>query len=804
MPWTGRRSNLQTKLTILVAGLCLTIILTVGFMVGVVQLQSAITAYTWGESVWSRAQIDAVHHLDQFAETGRFPELAQARQSLAIPLGDMHARIAIRSPTLNWQRARRGLLQGGNHPEDIDRMILLVRYFAWLDQLNNALTAWQQTDDLLLQLDQVGNTLDREWLTGPPDGERVQALRERLSVLDQQLQQKARDFRLAMGNASRWAASFLSVVSASFLALVALLSWFLGFRLVRLLQRTEQEYRSIFEQSAIGIIQIDTAGRIVNANQATCDILGYEPNELTWQPYRELVHPGDWDIARTERRAINHGDIDSYTTEHRLVRKDGEFLWARLTVSRVWDAPSASAYFTTVLEDISESHRLSTELSYMATHDSLTGLINRRAFERQLASHLGHVRNEGSQHALCFLDLDQFKVANDTSGHDAGDHLLRQVSDIIGKNLREADILARLGGDEFGIILENCDLDTAHHVAEKIRAALDHLVFTWQDTNHTISCSVGVVPITAESSGINALMKAADIACYAAKDSGRNRVCVMSMDDEHMASQRGQMEWLNHIQMALQHNRFFLDCQIIAPSAEPRSGLRYEVLIRLRAPDGSVVPPSAFLPPAERYGIASKIDRWVINDVFSKLSSAPEHVANLEACHINLSGRSFDQSDFTDFVVEQFTHYGVPPNKICFEITETAAVHNLLEVQNFMKRLSGMGCTFALDDFGSGLSSFGYLRRLPVTCLKIDGMFVRDIVTSKTDLAMVRAIHDIGRTMNMITVAEYVESQKAVSLLTEIGVDLLQGFWIHRPCPLDDVLAMEPAKIYALLGRKST
>ncbi|MDF0748676.1 EAL domain-containing protein [Marinobacter sp. 71-i] len=804
MRGTGQKTNLQRKLTALIAGLCLTIILTVGFMVAVVQLQSAITAYTWGESVWSRAQVDTVHHLDRFAQTGRFPELAMARQSLSIPIGDLHARIAMTSPELHWQRAQNGLIQGGNHPRDVNRMILLVRYFSWLDQLDSALTAWENTDGLLLELDQIGNALEREWLTGTPDRERLQALRERLSLLDQRLQQNARKFRLAMGDAARWAASFLSIVSASFLIFVALLSWFLGFRLVRLLQRAEQNFRSIFEQSAIGIIQIDTSGRIVNANQATCDILGYQPNELVPYPYRELVHPEDWDIASEERRAINRGDIDSYTTEHRLVRKDNEFLWARLTVSRVWDAPSASAYFTTVLEDISESHRLSTELSFMATHDSLTGLINRRAFEHQLASRLGRVRKEGSQHALCFIDLDQFKVANDTSGHDAGDHLLRQVADIIGNNLREADTLARLGGDEFGIILENCNLNTARHVAEKVRAALDHLVFTWQETSHTISCSIGVVPITAESSGINALMKAADIACYTAKDSGRNRVCVMSMDDEHMASQRGQMEWLNRIQAALQGNLFFLECQIIAPPSKPRGGLRYEVLIRLRSPDGSVVPPSAFLPPAERYGVAAKIDRWVINHVLSKLSEAPQHLAALEACHINLSGRSFDKADFADFVVEQFDHYGVPPGKICFEITETAAVHNLLEVQAFMKRLSDMGCSFALDDFGSGLSSFGYLRRLPVTCLKIDGMFVRDIVTNKTDLAMVRAIHDIGRTMNMTTVAEYVESKEAASLLTEIGVNLIQGFWVHRPCPLDDILAREPAQIYSLLGPNKT
>lgn len=788
----GQHTNLQRKLTALVAGLCFTIILTVGFMVAVVQLQSAITAYTWGESIWSRSQRDTVYYLDRFAETGRFSELAKARHSLIIPIGDLHARIAMTSDKLDWQRARNGLRQGGNHPEDLNRMIILVRYFAWLDQLQSALNAWEEADELLLELDQIGHDMEREWLSGAPDTERLESLQEELWELDAQLQQNARKFRLAMGDAARWAASFLSIVSASFLIFVALLSWFLGFRLVRLLQRTEQDFRSIFEQSAIGIIQIDTDGRIVKANQATCDILGYQPDELVSRRYRELVHPEDWNVAREERRAINRGEIDSYTVEHRLVRKDEEFLWARLTVSRVWDAPSASAYFTTVLEDISESHRLSTELSYMANHDTLTGLINRRAFEYQIASHLGRVRNEGSQHALCFLDLDQFKVANDTSGHDAGDHLLRQVSGLILNNLRESDTLARLGGDEFGIILENCSLDTARHVAEKVRSALDQLVFTWQGTSHAISCSIGVVPITAESSGISALMKAADIACYTAKETGRNRVCVMSMDDRQMASEQGQMEWLNRIQTALQEHRFFLDCQIIAPPRSPRAGLRYEVLIRMRSPDGSIVSPGAFLPPAERFGIASKIDRWVITDILEKLSRAPHHLAALEACHINLSGRSFDQADFTDFVVGRFQHYGVPAGKICFEITETAAVHNLLEVQAFMERLGAMGCSFALDDFGSGLSSFGYLRRLPVTCLKIDGMFVRDIVTSRTDLAMVKAIHDIGHTMNMTTVAEYVESEKAASLLADIGVDLLQGFWVHRPCPLDDILALEP------------
>lgn len=782
--------NFRTKLSLLSAGLALTILLTAGFMVAVVQLQSAITAYTWGESVWSRAQVDAVQHFHRFADSGNVQDLAQARQSLAIPIGDLHARIAMTGPELDWARARKGLRQGGNHPEDVTRMILLVRHFSWLEPLQIAMKAWETTDSLLLEMDHIGNAMERQWLSDTPDRQRLLDLDQRLAELDRTLQSRALIFRLAMGDAARWAAGFLSWVSVGFLVVMTSLSWFLGSLLVRILRRSEQNFRSIFEQSAIGIAQIDSSGRFARANQAACHILGYEYDELIGHDYRTLIHPDDREIAREARIAINQGEIDNYTTEHRLVRKSGELLWARLTVSRVREAPGAKPCYTTVLEDISESHRLSTELSYMATHDSLTGLINRRAFEHQLASHLGRVRNEGEQHALCFIDLDQFKVVNDTSGHDAGDELLRQASSIIHRNLRDTDILARLGGDEFGLILKNCDQDQAQQVAEKVRAALDHLAFSWRGSNHTISCSIGLVPITAESSGISALMKAADIACYTAKEGGRNRVCPMALDNEQLATQRNEMEWLARIQEALDDDRFFMEGQIIAPAREEAPILRYEVLIRLRSTDGSIVPPNAFLPPAERFGMAARIDRWVISHVLGALSGAPDHLAALDACHINLSGRSFDQADFGDFVASQFKKYRVPPDKICFEITETAAAHNLLEVEAFMKHLGNMGCRFALDDFGSGLSSFGYLRRLPVTCLKIDGMFVRDIVSNKIDRAMVRAIQDIGQTMAMSTVAEYVESEEAADLLKDIGVSKLQGYWVHRPCPLEDLLAI--------------
>lgn len=784
--------GLRRQLILLVAALCLTTALTMAFMVAVVQIQSAVTAYTRGESIWSRAQIEAVQHFNQFARTGDFRQLALARQALAVPFGDLHARVAITAPALDWKRAEKGLLQGGNHPDDVTRMILLMRYLGWLEPMQVAMRAWEDTDDLLIEMDQIGNAMEQQWLTASPNRSRLQHLTQRLSELDDTLHTRALTFREAMGEAARWAALFLSWASIGFLVLVVSLSLFLGTLLIKVLRRSEQNFRSIFEQSAIGIAQLDTSGRFINANQAASDTLGYSMEELIGSSYQRLIPPEDWDIARESRHAINRGDITNYTTEHRLVRKDGDHLWARLTVSRVWEAPGTFSGYTIALEDISESHRLSSELSYMASHDSLTGLINRRAFEHQLASHLGRVRNEGQQHALCFIDLDQFKVANDTSGHDAGDELLRQVSSIILNNLRDADTLGRLGGDEFGLIIENCNLDQARQVAEKVRASLDHLVFNWRGTSHTISCSIGLVPITAESASISALMKAADIACYTAKDSGRNRVCVMALEDEQVARQRGEMEWLGRIQQALQEDRFFLEAQLIVPASRTKAGLRYEVLIRLQGPDGAVVPPNAFLPPAERYGLAPRIDRWVVTRVLQTLAGHPSHLKELDACHVNLSGRSFDQPDFSDFVVSLFNEYRVPPEKICFEITETAAVHSLLEVEAFMTRLGAMGCRFALDDFGSGLSSFGYLRRLPVTYLKIDGTFVRDMVDNEVDRAMVRAIHDIGHTMELVSVAEYVESEQAAVLLGNIGVDLIQGFWVHRPCALESLLERTP------------
>ncbi|MGP4843948.1 putative bifunctional diguanylate cyclase/phosphodiesterase [Marinobacter sp. 1Y8] len=781
----------RLKIAGLTAGLVSLVLLAVICVVAVIQIQAGITAYVSGQSIWSRAQVRTAVHFEQYARTGDSEQLQAAQKALGILQADRDARIAAQAPTLNLDLARQYFLAGQNHPDNVDRMIWLFRYFADFGAFKEAARVWRDSDPYLDELREIGEALQQEWEFADTNPTRIQALESRLAEANSRLQNFTQRFRLAMGEAARWSASFLSVASTIYLALLASLAWLLAWRLMRELRRTEQKFSAIFAQTAVGIVQIDLAGRILDANQATCNILERSLDKVVSGLYKSLVHPDDWELGHQQHQQVLEEKRDSYTVEQRLLKGNGDHLWARLTISMVRNQAHAENYLTVMLEDISESRRLASELSFQATHDSLTGLLNRRAFEYRLLRTLNRARADNSTHALFFIDLDQFKVVNDTSGHSAGDQLLRQVAEVSRKALREGDILARLGGDEFGVILESCSLEVAATVAEKLRNTLEHTTFTWEKEHHAIGCSIGVIPITEDAADINALMRAVDIACYMAKDEGRNRVYVSTADDQQLIAQRGQMEWLNRIQSALQEHRFFLDAQIISPAASngESSGLRYEVLIRLTNEAGVIVPPSDFLPAAEKFGVINKIDRWVIAEAVRKLSETPDHLDTLEACHINLSGRSFDQADFADYVIDQIQRYKLPANKLCFEITETAAVHNLVDVESFMARLSKLGCTFALDDFGTGLSSFSYLRRLPVDCLKIDGAFVRDIAVDDTDLAMVRAINDIGHTLGKITIAEFVENDKTAALLSEMGVDYLQGFGLHRPCRLDRLLA---------------
>jgi diguanylate cyclase (GGDEF)-like protein len=432
--------------------------------------------------------------------------------------------------------------------------------------------------------------------------------------------------------------------------------------------------------------------------------------------------------------------------------------------------------------DITEVRCLAREMSHQARHDALTGLINRREFERRLQRVLTDAKTHAHEHALCYLDLDQFKLVNDTCGHGAGDELLRQISTLMQGEVRKRDTLARLGGDEFGVLLEHCSLDQAMRVAGALRKVIEDFYFLWETRRFNIGVSIGVVAITAAGENLAQVLSAADSACYLAKEAGRNRIHLYRLDDKGLARRRGEMQWIARIHQALAENRFRLDFQPIDPiDGSENAGVHYELLLRMEDAELGLVLPSMFLPAAERYGLAIRIDRWVISTAFAWLNRHPRHLQGLYLCAINLSALSLGDEEFLQFVIQQFELTNIPPTKVCFEITETAAIANFTNALHFMQILKERGCRFALDDFGSGLSSFTYLKNFPVDFLKIDGAFVKDIINDPVDLAIVKSINEVGHVVGKQTIAEFVENAAILDKLRKIGVDYAQGHGIGRP-----------------------
>jgi diguanylate cyclase (GGDEF)-like protein len=432
-------------------------------------------------------------------------------------------------------------------------------------------------------------------------------------------------------------------------------------------------------------------------------------------------------------------------------------------------------------------HRDAQEMiQHLAFHDALTGLCNRAEFERRLVGVLKSAHAD-NQHALFYLDLDQFKIVNDTCGHVAGDELLKQIALLLKGPVRDSDTLARLGGDEFGVLLKHCSLEHAEEVAERMLLLIKDFRFVWLDKAFTIGASIGLVMLDSSSQTHTELMRAADMACYAAKDKGRGRVQIYHADDAELVQRRGEMEWVAQLQRALQADQFVLHKQCIVALNGSAGGPSCEFLVRLKGSDGKLIMPGAFIPAAERYNLMPKLDRWVLTHVFEHLAQQfAAHKAKPDSIYfINLSGATLGDADYLKFVRSALTRTGLPPQAICFEITETAAIGNLSNALSFIQNVRALGCKVALDDFGSGLSSFSYLKALAADYLKIDGAFVRDMLIDPMDAAIVQAINNIGHVAGMKTIAEFVEHTDIKVELANIGVDFAQGYAIHRPESID-------------------
>jgi two-component system CheB/CheR fusion protein len=537
------------------------------------------------------------------------------------------------------------------------------------------------------------------------------------------------------------------------------------------------------------VISADRKSVVEYMNPVAEALTGWAAHEARGQPLAAVFHVID---ETTRERlpdplapVLEEGRATRLTDYTVLLGRDGREYAIRYSAAPIRDRKGELLGVVMAFSDITEARRMAREMTHQASHDALTGLVNRPEFEHRLQRVLTTAAAKKAEHALCYLDLDQFKIINDTCGHVAGDELLRQLGELLQEHVRKRDTLARLGGDEFGVLMEGCSVEQAQRVANTLRRAVEGFRFVWEDKSFTIGVSIGLVPITEASGSVSAMLSAADAACYAAKDRGRNRIHVYREDDAELAQRHGEMRWVSRIQQALEEDRFHLSLQPIIPiRTRDGAGEHCELLLWMEDEEGRRVPPGAFLPAAERYNLSIKLDRWVIGTALEWLTHHPKRLKRLHLCCINLSGHSLGDEDLLAFVFDKMKERRVSPEKICFEITETAAISNLSAVTRFIKALKELGCRFALDDFGSGLSSFAYLKNLPVDFLKIDGLFVKDIINDPIDLAMVKSINEIGHVMEKETIAEWVESDSILEKLREIEVDYAQGYSIGRPQPI--------------------
>jgi Amt family ammonium transporter len=550
----------------------------------------------------------------------------------------------------------------------------------------------------------------------------------------------------------------------------------------------EQRTRAMLSSVEDAVILLDEAGRIEFANLAAEAMTGYQGQQMVGrrltEVYQVFNESGSNQYPLSVEQII-HCEGGQLVLKHR----EGLSLPVQQSITMLKDEAGRLESMVLVFKDTSQSRKLAAQLSWQSSHDPVTRLYNRTEFDRQLTSLLERTAIEGGEHCLLYLDVDRFKVVNDNCGHAAGDELLRQLAGLIKRSIRNSDLLARLGGDEFGILLTQCSMESAERIADSIRLSVQGFRFVCGEKSFSQSVSIGMVPIDKQSTGLEQVLSFADTACFSAKEEGRNKIHIFDSLSSPAAKRHGEAKWVTHIRSALDEDRFTLYVQPIKSINDTGAPEHVEVLVRMLNESGGLILPGAFIPAAERFDLMPVIDRWVIDRLIQFIADNRETCLAAERRYfVNLSGHSLCDDEVLQMILDRIRKYEIPKGMLCFEVTETAAISNLTSAEHFMRTLQRFGCEFALDDFGSGLSSFGYLKHLPVEYLKIDGAFVKEMLDNAIDDSMVDAINRIGHIMGLETIAEFVENDRVLRRLQDIGIDYVQGFGICRPFPIEQLI----------------
>jgi diguanylate cyclase (GGDEF)-like protein/PAS domain S-box-containing protein len=818
IPLPARLANVDRKILSVTWPLIVISVLMLSLSVFSLTIMSSTRAYVNGESMWSKAERRAIAELRKFGNTGASTDYQNFRTEIAVPLNDRVARLELQKINPDYPVASSGLIAGRNFPDDVPGMMRLFRIFQNYSLFAEAISIWTRGDMYILQLDEVGRQMHTAVESGGDVRNRVSQLLDEAELIHLRVAPLEDEFSAALGHASRVVSSalliFLTLCSTILVAIGAAISRIT----IRRSERMADTLRATQEQAYVeqvrarvtlgsivdAVISTDRERRVIYMNGAAEQLTGWLAAEADCQSLGTIMHihpePNTTSVMAEIERVMGGEQLSGAATGVLLQRRDGSATPVHERASPIRDQYGDVTGIVLVLRDITQERAFATQLHHQATHDALTGLTNRREFEHQLLLAIEDQKRTRTDYALLYLDLDQFKVVNDTCGHAAGDELIRQVSWVVRQGLRAGDVLARLGGDEFGALLTGCPHEVALKIAEAVRSAISELRFIWGGKIFVVNASIGVLSLADCLPTVSEVMSAVDQACYLAKDNGRNRVQSYRPDDQEVRARHGEMQWVERLNAALELDRFALFAQEIRPVASQAENRgehqppRYEILVRLVDTDGALIAPTAFIPAAERYGLMPRIDRWVIAHACKELADMRSSNARTPACMINLSGASVTDADLADFVCALLARYGLPWGSIGFELTETAAITNLANAAQLMNRLKKLGCPIALDDFGSGMSSFEYLRNLPVDFLKIDGAFVKNMTADAVNYAVVEAIQNIGRVMGIQTVAESVEDEDVLAALTLIGVDFAQGFFLGRPVPLREIILRQPAE----------